>query len=138
VVNRRLNIDYSDSGDNLSIPLGMPDIDQRVRYWGGNYSGASIEHALATIDTMAEVTGSVLLVTHPGGGAESAPVIALVEHGAAKMLSDRSESFFSFAKSHFGLERLSNPSNEVDIGSDIMPLQKNLWAVFGAGNAPSA
>ena len=118
LVNRKLNIAYGDSGDNLSVPLGGEAGCQVVRYLGGNYSSAKVDHVLATIDVVANTPGSILLVTHPGVGRNHQPVIAVVEYGNARAQENRTESFSSFAKSHLGIEVLTHPSNVLDVSSD--------------------
>ncbi|MDO8864258.1 restriction endonuclease [Haliea sp. E1-2-M8] len=85
---------------------------------GANYAAASIAHTVATVDVVANVVGCVLLVTYPGVGSQRQNVVAVVEHGSIKIQSDGVDSFFSFAKNHLGVERLSNPSNDLELNTD--------------------
>lgn len=111
--NSLLSAAYNDSGDNLSVPMQRQDGKGKVEYLAANYSSASFETTMKTIDAFKSVPGSVILITEPGVGAQSAVTIGLFEGGSAKPFLGTSHSFFSFSREHLGVEIIENSSDGI-------------------------
>jgi restriction system protein len=117
-INRRLNSEFGDSGDNLSVPLRHNALASTPAYWGGNYMSAPMNHALSVIRVFHEFPRSTLLVTESGVGASSASSIAIIHNGEVQMTSEEEYSFYSFAETYLQLWRITEYDHEAGLVDD--------------------
>lgn len=115
-VNRQLNAAFGDSGDNLSVKLGTNPLDHKVRFLGGNYMSASFDHTIRAINAISQFPNATMLITHSGvNSSVPVPGFAILEGNRVTLLQDEAYTFFSFAESHLGMQRLSELDTDLDI-----------------------
>lgn len=117
--NRMLNEAYGDQGNNLSVPMGPKDCNNIVRYWAGNYSSASLEATIATIQTLSEIPGTVLLVAEAGIGVNQREALGLLENGQLRTYEGVRHSIVTFAENHLSVHRLEDPSDLIEEFHDL-------------------